>query len=314
MKEEKKEGKAKKKGGLRFLDCAAIALAVIVLVVSGYKLAGIFLEYKEGEDTYGALADQYVTYIGEVDPAVLQTEPEDGEEGEGDIAVPGDDGEVQHGQWTVDATPPRLEVNFEALREVNSQFIGWLYVPSLGISYPVAQAGDNDYYLHRTFDGKSNSSGAIFMDFGASPDFSDYNTVIYGHNMRNGSMFGKLKRFGQSPGLCARNPYFYIYTEEGTRQYLIISYYVTTEGSDTYILPIDEVAYEQYKSMALRNSSYQSAIEIPDGKMVTLSTCYGAAGGVQRFVVHGVLVEPEDSAEGGETAEPAGTAPDGAAE
>lgn len=266
-----KNEKKKKKGRFTLLDKIIMAVAVAVLVVSGYKLAGIFLEYKEGEDAYDSLTDQYVTYLD-------------------DASLP--DAQEEEEEEDPSGTIPKLSIDYDGLKSINDQFVAWLSVPALEISYPVVQGEDNDYYLHRTFDGKSNSSGAIFMDFAASPDLSDYNTVIYGHNMKNGSMFGKLKRFVQEDGLCAQNPYFYLYTKDTVYQYLIVSYYVTHDGSSTYVLPLDETAYGEYKALIMKNSAYQGEIEIPkEGRMVTLSTCYGAAGGTQRFVVHGICVQ-----------------------
>lgn len=282
-----KKEKKKKKGGFRALDLVIIAVAVVVLAVSGYKLAGIFLEYKAGEDAYDALTEQYVVHIEE-EPAP----PKDAgsKETAADAAV--EDVEAEESVPTI----PRIRVDYSSLKKINEDYVGWLAVPALQIEYPVVHGADNDYYLHRTFEKDYNSAGSIFMDCGGSPDLTDYNTVIYGHNMRNGSMFGKLRRFGQDETLCRKNPYFYIFLEDKIYQYLIISYYVTTEGSDTYALPMDEAAYEQYKAMALRNTPYKSEIEIPqEGRMVTLSTCYGAAGGVQRFVVHGILVQVLDN-------------------
>ena len=74
----------------------------------------------------------------------------------------------------------------------NKYIVAWLRVGAIDISYPVTQGKDNDYYLHNTFENQPNIAGCIFMDHGCKKDFSDPNTIIYGHNMRNLSMFGKL--------------------------------------------------------------------------------------------------------------------------
>ena len=80
-------------------------------------------------------------------------------------------------------------VDFESLQKVNEDIIGWIRVSALGISYPIAQSTDNDYYLHRTFERVDNFAGCIFMEYQNHSDFSDKNTIIYGHNMKNGSCF-----------------------------------------------------------------------------------------------------------------------------
>ena len=127
------------------------------------------------------------------------------------------------------------------------------------------------------------------MDEGASADFSDWNTFLYGHNMKNGSMFGKLKQFVRDEALCESNPYFYLFTKEGAYRYRIVSYYVTEDGSDTYVLPDSAEQAAQYLERVRAKSPYRCEDALPEGApVVTLSTCYGAAGSTQRFVVHGV--------------------------
>ncbi|MFR3321064.1 MAG: sortase domain-bontaining protein [Lachnospiraceae bacterium] len=77
---------------------------------------------------------------------------------------------------------------------MNSDIVGWLRIRALDISYPVVQGKDNDYYLHRTFEKTDNFAGCLFVNSYNMGDFTDQNTIIYGHNMKNGSMFGKLSR------------------------------------------------------------------------------------------------------------------------
>ncbi len=86
-------------------------------------------------------------------------------------------------------------IDFTQLLSVNSDIVGWLRIRALDISYPVVQGKDNDYYLHRTFEKTDNFAGCLFVNSYNMGDFTDQNTIIYGHNMKNGSMFGKLKNF-----------------------------------------------------------------------------------------------------------------------
>lgn len=74
--------------------------------------------------------------------------------------------------------------------------LAWLYCPDTVINYPVVQSDDNEYYLRRLMDGSSNTAGTLFADYRCSPDFSDPHTVIYGHNMKNDTMFGILPEYG----------------------------------------------------------------------------------------------------------------------
>ena len=85
------------------------------------------------------------------------------------------------------------QLDIPALQEVNSEVIGWIYIPDTEISYPLLHTQDNETYLHAAWDGTENVAGSIFLETQCSTDLTDFNTIIYGHNMRNGSMFGALK-------------------------------------------------------------------------------------------------------------------------
>ena len=117
--------------------------------------------------------------------------------------------------------------------------VGWIYIPVLELSYPEVQGEDNTHYLHYTYEGTANSCGSIFLDSETAADMSDRNSFVYGHNMRNGSMFGSLKKFRKDPYLAESNPYIYYYTEDHAYKYKIFAYYITQVGSKTYV-PFDE--------------------------------------------------------------------------
>ena len=273
-----KNTKKKNENKWKLLDIIIVAAAVCVLAVSGIRLAGIFLEYKAGTDAYGALQENYVVHDLETD-------------GVQDAGVPETE---QAGSQEEQVLFPNMLVDFEALREINQDLEGWIYIQALYVEYPLVQGSDNAFYLTHTFEKKENKAGAIFLDSEASAELTDYNTFIYGHNMKNGSMFGKLKKFVQDETLCEKDPYFYVFTGEKKYKYLIISYYVTTDGSETYFRPANEEEFSDYKKLIQNSTSYQCSQEIPEeAPVVTLSTCFGAAGGEQRFVVHGVLMTQE---------------------
>ena len=148
------------KKGEKLLFLAGILLAIGALALSAWKLRGIYGEYQEGEDTYEELAS-------------FVEEPED---------TPKPDG------GEPDAEPDGyLKIDFEGLQAVNPDVIAWIDIPGLSISYPVVQGTDNAYYLHHLFTGEYNGSGSIFADWHNQPDFADPNTIVYGHNMKNGS-------------------------------------------------------------------------------------------------------------------------------
>lgn len=197
-----------------------------------------------------------------------------------------------------------LAVDFERLLSQNPDTVAWLHVPAADVSYPVVyHAENNDYYLHRAFDGAESAAGSIYLEHTNTPDFSDSNSFLYGHNMHDGSMFGRLRKRMLQDTAYTQEPYIYLYLPDNTvRRYLIFSCYDTTKDSDTYFTFSDDAAYDWYvnfvKTMSAQsvnndnNADDTSSVAALAARkpILTLSTCEGASGTPNRFVVHGVLV------------------------
>lgn len=186
----------------------------------------------------------------------------------------------------------KFRVDFDKLEEINEDTIGWIrfYPEPEIISYPLVQGVDNEQYLHQTFSANENTLGAIFMDVNNRADFSDENTIIYGHRMKDGSMFRKLTEY-ESEEFLEENPYFYIYTIDGRElTYRIYSVGQVEATSDVYQISFEnDEAYENYLTMTAKVSLHDTGVELKKGdKIVTLSTCT-AASDEHRFVVRGVL-------------------------
>lgn len=241
-----------------------VAIAVLSIYLFGYLKA--MLEYKE-------LNKQFVTLKG----SNIQAAP---------------DQEVKG--------VPDLKVNFKGLSSINADVASWIYMPGVDISYPVVRGKDNDYYLQHTFEKNVSLSGAIFMDYQDSPDLVGFNTFIYGHNMRNGTMFGSLKKYLQDETLIQSAPYFYLYLKDGSvKKYRIFAYYQDDGNSDTYSRPSKE-GEEAYLAMIRKKSFVRVTLTPEEEKQaalfheyVTLSTCTGFTGSGRRFLVHGVCVDTE---------------------
>ncbi len=122
----------------------------------------------------------------------------------------------------LEEVPPLLSVDFEELQAINEEVYAWIDFPGQGRSYPVAQAEDNEYYLNHTFKKNSNTGGSIFADARNSHILTDDNTVLYGHNMRNLSMFGFLRKYQEEEHYKAY-PYFDIYMPDGTYRCRILA-------------------------------------------------------------------------------------------
>ena len=252
-------------------------LFISMLVFGGLFLRD-FLEYKAANDEYAQLEEHIVI-----------EEPE--EKNEGNVVQ-----ESEAAKEQVDFSHPKFQIDYDALTKINSDFSAVIYIPALGINYPVVRSKDNEDYLHRTFEGKNNFAGAIFLDYNANGNYDQSNTFIFGHNMKNGSMFGKLKYFLKEEGLVNTNPYIFLCRPDGIYRYRIFSYYLTTTSSEIYNDFVGDDGYDGYISLVKRLSSYKDYPEetldfSTRPNLLTLSTCSGPAGGQQRFIVQGALEE-----------------------
>jgi sortase B len=155
------------------------------------------------------------------------------------------------------------------------------------------QGEDNEHYLHHTWDGIWNYAGSIFMECQNSPTMSDYNTLIYGHNMKNRSMFGELKYYVQED-FWEAHPYIYIVDAAGVRRCDIYATYEAEVTAVTYKRTFEDAAAKQkFINYGARRTVVDTGV-VPeaDDRVITLSTCTGA-GYATRWVVQAVLPETE---------------------
>ena len=186
-------------------------------------------------------------------------------------------------QDTVTIEDNNILVDFNKLKEENSDTVAWLKVEGTSIEYPVVKAKDNEYYLSHSFDKSYNSAGWIFADYKNIFDGTDKNIVIYGHNRRDGSMFGTLKKILDKDW---NNKYVTLVTEEGTIKYEVFSVY-KIENEDYYIKnrfnSNDE--FEELINTVKNRSIHDFGNEVQrTDKMLTLSTC--ADNNKYRVVLH----------------------------
>lgn len=185
--------------------------------------------------------------------------------------------------------------DWEGMMSESDYVIGWIQIPGIErISYPVVQhPDDNQFFLTHDWKGANQSAGAIFMNKLNAADFTDMNSIIYGHHMKAGSMFGLLKKFADQKFLD-ENPYFYIYTPDGRKlTYEILCCSHVKDGSDAYLMhfesPDERMAY--YKMM-LSSAWAKRDTELDRlDTTVMLSTCNSSAGYYERTVILGKLIE-----------------------
>ena len=245
--------KNQKRAAFDVVSGTILIVAVCVFVFSLYQLVMMLVPYHTGGQEYDEIKDLAITSDG-------------GAEG--------------------------FSVDFDALLEINPDTIAWIRFdePSI-INYPVVKSADNNEYLTKTFAENDNKLGAIFMDMRNSSDFSDRNTIIYGHHLNvSPDMFSRLHLY-ENEEFCKEHPDFYIYTPDGSvRTYTVFSAGVVNAVSDNYDIEFaSDEEFEQYIQTCRDSSNYQVDVDVnAQSQIVSLSTCTGDQRD-ERFLLQGVL-------------------------
>ena len=186
----------------------------------------------------------------------------------------------------VEEGEPEKVIDFDKLLEINSDVVGWISIENAGINYPILQANDNEYYLKRDLYKNSNSCGSIYLDCDTNKDFSDPNTVIYGHHLTRGGMFTDLDKIYN--GELGNEVYIQIYTLENSYKYQVIASYVAKPSLELVKRTFNNNEREQYLDNAINNSKVEfKEVENMQENILTLVTCHGT----QRTVVNAIRVE-----------------------
>ena len=264
-----------------------IVIASVALVFSALMFTLSVIEYKQAEAEYESLESYAKEGAG-------ITSKDEGTPGE-TVTIGGGDEEEGEKERVIPrnlnrADYPDIGVDFEGLKKINPSCVCWVYASGANINHPVVQCDDNEFYLHHTFERKKNSAGCIFMDHEVDPNLSSWNTFIYGHNMKNGTMFGHLKNYINNPAVYEKDPYIYIFRPEGIYRYEIFAFYLDPTDSKMYYTCSTFREYRAYLREATKKSVHECAAKSdPDKNIVTLVTCSGSGSNKQRFFVHGVI-------------------------
>ena len=183
-------------------------------------------------------------------------------------------------------TKKELTAQVRQLSNEHSDSVAWLYIPDTNIDYPIMQSGDNDYYAHRATDGSYLYAGSLFMDYRCSSDFSDFNSVIYGHNMGNGTMFADIPNY-ENEEFFMNHSFGWLTTDDNLR---LIDFFAVARTVDTSGLYLADPTFEKW-DLQLRNcaSIYKEIGISADDHLITLSTCTSAEGN-SRTVLIGKLL------------------------
>lgn len=252
-----------------------IIIAVLIIILAGGNLAKEYMVREEAEEAYVEVQEDLTGLEQVAFPEVI---PED----------------VSDFSYVlVDGNVP---VDFAELKEINSDLFAWIKIPNTKIDYPIAcYAGeDQNFYLNHNMYKQEQFAGCIFMQDDNEKNFSDHNTVLYGHNMKNDSMFGDLHDFSDRDFFEA-NRYIYIYFPDRVQVYEVFAAYTTHDINLNALYDFSQQAHysqyikDLYSTLAVGGVLSDTVKVTEDRKMVTLSTC--SSQEEDRFVVQGVLVD-----------------------
>ncbi len=185
-------------------------------------------------------------------------------------------------------------IDFNKLKNKNEDVVGWLFNQNGVVNYPILQGDDNDYYLTHTINKKKNVNGSIFMDYRNSSDYTDSITMIYGHNMKNGTMFATIRRY-RNQSYYEAYPSFYLYTEQGNFRLDVFSAYQTTVYDTVFSTSCNVEDKSQLISHAFSKSAIKADVSVGnDDNIIILSTCTGRDDDA-RFAVLCKIVSIENS-------------------
>lgn len=245
----KREAKLRRKEALRnaplsvrirngALNVITVCLIGIILV-SGYKIGKTMWEYHVAKSAYTNISEK----TAKVDPK----------------------------QFTG-------VVDWKALKKVNPDVQGWLYQKGTVINYPVVQGTDNDTYLHTRFDKQWSGGGTLFVDCRMEKDFKGFNSIIYGHHMKDGSMFRSIRGYTKEDGYYDKHKTLELATPHGNYHLVVFSAFITkATDEDTYKMTYDEAEKQAYIDRAWEQSELpitRDSVDVTkNDRLVTLSTC-----------------------------------------
>lgn len=227
-----------------------LIICVCVFAYSAFQLGTIFYNYYKTEKDSEELVNDYV------------------EEVEKDTQEDKDD-------------PLKRVVDFKSLQERNKDVIGWLYIPDTKIDEPILKGASNDTYLRTDIDKNAKTAGQVFIDEINSKDFSDDNTIIYGHNMKNGSRFHDLRYYVEKEFYDEHNLVYIYLPNQTVNIYKIYSASIINASSDFYQKGIK---YTKYIQKAQTRAKQTSEVSDEQQPLILLSTCY-AHNSENRYVV-----------------------------
>lgn len=277
----KYHGKFEKKSRPRLFLWIGVGCSVLALVCACFIVKFLYQAAKASNTRRQAIQD----YV------ILPTPPESEAAAPEETAIETTAETIE--ETTAPTQPPRFPtIDFVGLREKNEDVVAWLQIPALEIiNYPVVRGPDNAYYTTHAWDGEESENGAIFLDYRNSGDFSQIHNILYGHCMKDGSMFQSLGKWEGPEYYSTSDRTVLLYLPEETRVYEIIAV-ERVNALDSRVYKTDYTAdeiWEEALRETLHKSQHGTDLELTaQSEVLTLSTCMGD---MDRLVVHAVCVE-----------------------
>ena len=275
----------KEKNVWQILFIISMCISVVALGFIGWYLYQDYAAQKAAEELQEAVVVESVA------------EEEETKDVEIDDGVEGEEADLPENILTELDNP----IDFATLQGINSELYAWIRIEDTNIDYPIAQReGDHEFYLHHDMYGTERYAGSIYTEDYNSKDFLNPVTVIYGHNMKNGSMFHDLRKY-EDKTFFKEHPYVYIYTPDAVRKYEVFAAYTY---DDRHLLTTynfsDNAVYTQYLEDVQRGMTMSANLRDDiwvsgEDRIITLSTCVGSGDTGQRFLVQAVLIEEQYS-------------------
>lgn len=283
-----------------------ILIGIGCLIYGGYSLYEGYRDSKEAEQSHEDLKNDFVSVpvIPNIPDGTSGSEGTDGTEPSSETQIP-----ERPREWY-----EQIRVDLEGMQtQINPDIIGWIHFENESISYPLLYSEDNAEYQRVRYDLVYSRGGSIFLEASNSWDLSDIRNVIYGHNMKDESMFGKLKYYNDKKSYYDDHQYFQLLYDGMVYRYQIFSYFTIHQNEVSYVntnFTKGSEKYGEFLEKLVENSKKDTGVEVDaDDKTVTLVTC--SKDNTYRFIVSAVLVDQHTmaNADGTFPDEP-GTEPD----
>ena len=251
-----------------------MGIFAVILVYSLIRIVMIQQEYRMANTIYEESRTEYLHALDQTEGAQNPETLEDANKSEADF--------------------PDVYADIKGIQQKNPDVIGWIWIPDTSINYPILQGKDNQRYLNLSYDQKRSISGSIFMDYRNASDFSDNNSILYGHNMKNETMFGGLKRYLEQDYMRDHS-YLYLFKEQSIMKYHIFAAYKTQASSKSYVRtfqdPMNFESYLAYVHSCINDQQLDAPVQ--ETPLILLSTCTSVNMN-ERLVVHAAFVSEKE--------------------